>query len=566
MIKYDSNIIAACCAAIIAIGTGIYFNEMSVFLRTGYYFIFISFSLWLFSILRLIPVNAKSDGILVSLTINHWPAIVCSLVIMLFAVSISHPEIKILYDETNLIATSKTMYREHEFHMWMVSVVRDFGEAENVVFSVDKRGLFFPFLLSVCHTFLGYDAHNGFIVNLIAGYFLLLAFYFLLDRWFQKETAMLGMIMLSTFPIIIIYTLSSGFEVLNALFVVISFYLLDMFLTKKDWRYAEALLLNLVLLSQIRYESAVFALAMMLTLAITLQNAPRYKFTFLTYITPFLFLPVLWQRLLTSDYQLPAAYTQIFSLDYVFVHFPQWISFFSGKEQSYGMIGIIFYMSIAGLIFAVFKYFTAHKNISFRKKTMAATAIGSFSIVALIIMSFWSGSLVEPFVSRLSIVFIPFIIFFALVFIEILIESKQPAKIYFPLIGLILIILYWPEVEKNKAVRSIDAYRRYHLVTEYINTNFSDKTIAVIDPHVTSYNIHEWGSISYVVANKNTESLLGRLADNSLDELIVVQNISFPEGEIYDLYKLNDQYKLKELHVRRIRDDTSVKISKVYIN
>ncbi len=563
MNKYRTKITLAFCSIILAIGMGLYLNEMSVFLSTGYYFIFTSFSLWLFSLIRLSHTANFFNPSVINVFNEHWPAIVVSLTVMICAVSISSPEIKILYDEVNLIATSKTMYMEHGFHMWMVSVARDFGEAENIVFSVDKRGLFFPFLISVCHTFLGYDAHNGFVVNIIAGFSLLLIFYFLLIRWFSKETAMLGMIVLSAFPIIIIYTLSSGFEILNVLFVVISFYLLDIFLTKKDWRYAEALLLNLVLLAQIRYESAVFAVVLTIILAFSLRKPPEYKFSFLTFVAPFLFLPVLWQRLLTADYQLPETYTHVFGSDYLFLHFPQWLSFFSGKEQSFGVIGIVFYMSIAGLILAILKPFINNNSVSYRAKAMAAAAFSSFSLVALIIMSIWSGSLVEPFVSRLSIVFIPLIVFLAMVFIETLIELRRSIKIYFPIMGLVLFILYWPEIEKNTAVRSIDAYRRYHIVTEFISSNFSEKIISIVDPHVTSYSIHGWGSISYNVANNNVDSLLERLGDNTLDELIVLQNISFFTGEINELYKLSDQYKLEELYVRRFRDDASVRISKV---
>jgi Dolichyl-phosphate-mannose-protein mannosyltransferase len=563
MNKFNVKIIIAICLSIFALGLGMYFNDASVFLNTGYYFILASFLLWLFSLFRIFCVENYSINNVFTFISNNSLAFIIPLIIMASAVLISAPEIKILSDEVNLIATSKSMYRDHQIHMVMVNVVMDFGFSQDSVFSLDKRGLFFPFLLSVVHTFIGYDPHNGFIVNIIAGYFLLLMFYFFLVRWVSKESALLGMVILAAFPIIMIYTLSSGFEILNVLFIIICFYLFDRFLVKKNWRYAEALLLSLVLLSKIRYEAVFFAIILLPILLLELKNQPARKITFLSYVTPFLFIPVLWHRLLTTDYQLPANYTHVFGIDNLIMNFPKWWMFFSGDKQSYGVIGFVFFISIIGLIMIVINLIYNKRSVSDRVKTMFAVAFVSYMSVALIIMSFWSGSLIDGYVSRLSITFIPLIIFFALIFVDYLSNKFKNVKKFFPLIGVFLLLFYWPEVQKNTSVVSNAGYQKYHLAMNFIKTNYSGKVIAIIEPHTTWFNIHGWGSLTYNIANLNIEEMHRRLSDNSIDEILVLQNISNETGEIDDLYKLNDQYKLEELYVRKFRDETSMRISKV---
>jgi dolichyl-phosphate-mannose-protein mannosyltransferase len=565
MYKNSTKLFIAFCTSLLAIVAGLYFNELSVFVNTGYYFILFAFLLWLLSLCRIFPSDLFRKSNIVNCMIIHRVAFIFPFFVILLATSISSPELKILSDEANLINTSHTMYKHNQVYMLMENVFRDFGFSENVVFSLDKRGLFFPFLLSIVHTFIGYSPSNGFIVNILAGYSLLVLFYFFLLRWFSKDSAIFGMVLLAAYPIIIIYTLSSGFEILNVLFVVISLYLFDVYLTKNDWRYAEALLLSLVLLAQIRYESALFSLIIIPILFFELRKQPSYNFSFLTYITPILFLPVLWQRLLTTDYQLPENYNQIFGLDNLIANFPQWWTFFSGADERFGVIGIVFYLSIAGLFMIIYKMTITNNAMSNRVKNFSIAMLFSYGSVALIIMLFWSGNLVDAFVSRLSIVFIPLIIFFAIFFIENVPEIMKPAKKLIPYFGLLLFILYWPEVGKNTAIKSTEGYQRYHLVTKFIKTNYPDKVITVIDPYTTWYNIHTYGAISYNVANLNPESMIGRLKDNTLDELLAIQNISFQTGEVIN-GKLNDQYKLEELYVRRFRDDTSVRISRVLID
>jgi 4-amino-4-deoxy-L-arabinose transferase-like glycosyltransferase len=50
------------------------------------------------------------------------------------------------------------------------------------------------------HALLGYSATNGFLVNAVAGVLLLFSLYLILAQWFSRKLALLGILLLASFP------------------------------------------------------------------------------------------------------------------------------------------------------------------------------------------------------------------------------------------------------------------------------------------------------------------------------------------------------------------------------
>jgi hypothetical protein len=133
-------------------------------------------------------------------------------------------------------------------------------------------------------------------------------FYGLLQRWFSQWLSVVGMLLLAAFPLFVLWVTSGGFEIVNLLFSLIAFLLLDTLLVTGEARVIERLGLTLVLLSQLRYESVAITLGVGIAAISAMRYIELSKLTYRSVLLPLLFLPVAWQRLVNlnnSDLQLP---------------------------------------------------------------------------------------------------------------------------------------------------------------------------------------------------------------------------------------------------------------------
>ncbi len=218
----------------------------SWFQAAGYYFIFATFIIWAASLWPEKLTFERSQEFIR----GHWPALAVAFILTAAGILNSPPKFRILADETNLMGVALSMYRERSVGNTTEGYYY-FESFEPKTTVQGKRPLLFPFLVSVLHTVKGYSASNGFVLNALAGFLTLFLFYFLLQRIFSSGLALLGMLLLASFPVYVIGVSSSGFEIVNLLFALIAFLLLDVYLEKREPRHAELLGLTLVLLSRI---------------------------------------------------------------------------------------------------------------------------------------------------------------------------------------------------------------------------------------------------------------------------------------------------------------------------
>jgi hypothetical protein len=237
------------------------------FHATGYYFIFGTFILW---ILSLLPERSNREKGFHCFK-RHASALALAAVLVGAMCFATPPRFRILADETNMAGMAASMYRDKAFYNSIQGYVY-YEKYHDLQHVWDIRSLFYPFLVSLMHTFTGYRAENGFIVNAIAGVGCLWMFYGLLQRWFSQWLSIVGMLLLAAFPLFVLWVTSGGFEIVNLLFTLIAFQLLDTLLVTGQARVMERLGLTLVLLSQLRYESV----AITIGVGIAAISALRY--------------------------------------------------------------------------------------------------------------------------------------------------------------------------------------------------------------------------------------------------------------------------------------------------
>ena len=166
---------------------------------------------------------------------------------------------KVLYDEMVLQSTALDMHIYRE----VSTVVR--GYLIDGVFApldtfVDKRPMFFPFLVSVLHDLVGYREANAFWLNLALYPLILVQVYLLARRVGGHVAGVAAVVALGTLSTLAQSATSAGMETLNLAMLLVTMHAALLYLDRPDDVRLSALLLSVVLLAQSRYESSLFVL------------------------------------------------------------------------------------------------------------------------------------------------------------------------------------------------------------------------------------------------------------------------------------------------------------------
>ena len=169
-------------------------------------------------------------------------------------------EFKIVADEVVLQLTAKSMH----FDRQAAVVVRGYDYAGNFTpFTtfVDKRPLFFPFLLSVVHDLAGYRVTNVFALNGALSFALIILLMLVARRISGWGGAYTAVLLLIGVPLVAQNVCGSGFELLNMVMILLAWWLgMRAAESPSDGDKLSAVVLAGVLLAQVRYESVLFLL------------------------------------------------------------------------------------------------------------------------------------------------------------------------------------------------------------------------------------------------------------------------------------------------------------------
>jgi hypothetical protein len=170
---------------------------------------------------------------------------------------------KIVMDEIMLLGTSMSMHLDKTV---LVPVRGNDIQGSFVILDgmMDKRPLFFPFLVSLLHDLTGYRPANTFILNGILT-FVFLGLVFALGRQLAGRLAgWLGVALLAGLPLLAHNATGGGFELLNLVMILATLLLGARFVDKRDAASLTAFCFAALLLAQVRYESVIFLLPVVL--------------------------------------------------------------------------------------------------------------------------------------------------------------------------------------------------------------------------------------------------------------------------------------------------------------
>ncbi len=376
----------------------------------GYYFILATFTAWVAATWlawRRRPVHAevsmpgRVDWILAILTVA-----------VLTGLALVHETFrsKILYDEYVLQSTAYNLH----FFRDNSAMVRGY-EIQGVFLStdsyVDKRPVFFSFLLSLVHDLSGFRPENVFILNgLLCAVTLMLAWW-LGWRLNGRRGGLLAVGLLGTLPLFAQNASGAGMELLNLCMLLIAMHAAAQWLERPDESRLTAFVLGIVLFAQSRYESAAYVLPAAAAIALGWWRARRVVVSWGVIVAPLLLVPVaLLQKVISNSpimWELRENQTSRFSVEYLANNLHGAWQFFGSVGVSLanslllGALGLLALLLIGGRILLGWRKRDFFSPV---RQSLLLFGAGIAAVTGLIMFYYWAA-LNDPMAARFALPF-----------------------------------------------------------------------------------------------------------------------------------------------------------------
>jgi hypothetical protein len=317
---------------------------------------------------------------------------------------------KVLYDEMVLQATSFNVHFFHEFG----TVARGYdvgGEFRSLDVYVDKRPFFFPFAVSLVHDLTGYRLSNGYWFNTAMMPVVLSLVYAVGRKLGGKWPGLAALACFGASSLLGQNANGVGMEMLNLAMLLATWRLAIRYLERPDDARLGALILTCVLLTQTRYESAIYVAPVALIILESWRRQARIQLPAIALAAPLLLIPCALHNVYLSGtpqlWELHEDTNSRFGLVYLGENLHRaWLYFFN----VFGSILNSWWLSVTG--FAALAWVLVMLVCYVRKwKTADAAAMvtvligGAVAANLALLMCYYWGQLDEPIVSRLALPF-----------------------------------------------------------------------------------------------------------------------------------------------------------------
>jgi hypothetical protein len=522
----------------------------AAFERSGYYFVFVSFCVWLFFLAG--TLRRRFGGRLRKYRLG----LILSVALICLVFSVAPPKFKVLSDEANLVGVSLAMYQDKTASLPIQSLQIE-TEPFNPQVVPNKRPLLFPFVVSVLHSLLGYSPYHGLIVNFICAVIILGLVYVFVYENYSKTYAALALVVFVSFPIFSFWVPSSGFETLNLFFVMLTFLLLHQFIKKKRPSTGELIIWTLVMLMQCRYESVIFLIGLVFLLPHIARREMIARYSIATFFAPLFLVPVLWQRkfFLNSTEPVRVGLNLLetaqegFGVSHLIQNFHKNIFVFSGLEADFGFIAPYFVLAVCGACLFVKQCLRKSEQNRSPSNPIIMFGLVSFFLLFLIYSSYQWGDFTRSTANRFALIFLPFMTVSCVHFLSRVFKQLSGEKvIILGILATAVLVYYWPHAFNQKLVQNLSLTYEYNGAVDYIETHYTaekDKVLVVSDrPNL--YLIHSWGSITFAYANEHKD-LLAHLRNTYFTHILVLQRVAVQDDRPVADNAVDPSYRLKPL-------------------
>lgn len=352
---------------------------------------------------------------------------------------------KVVMDEPLLVASSKQLHLDKQYYV--PGRAYELGGAYyHFDGYVDKRPGFFPFLLSVLHDLTGFRSHQGFLLNGALGLALIYLSALIGRSLWPQAGAWAGPLLVLNVPLFAVLVNSSGFDLLNAVCLLLVLRLAMSYAQEPSVVAATPLLWASVLLANTRYESLLYCGLAALILLMVSHRSGAIHWPSKYWLLPWCLLPVVLHIRLSMQrpdaWQLREGDAAAFSLEHIAPNLGSFMEFtfsLSGRYPNSILLPIVLILT-SGLI--AYRYVQS-KEIFSREMTdrsWLVVLLGLFVILNfLVLLAYHWGELTDPAATRLSAPIILLQILLILMFCGKLFRTKRTASLFLmiPLFGLL---------------------------------------------------------------------------------------------------------------------------------
>lgn len=551
------NVLCLCVFALVLLIT---FHDRSwmhnALTYSSYYVILALSAAWAVSLVSLYRHKQSSAGLFIR---RHWKGILASF-LLTTVVFVSVPKyFRVLSDETNLLSVAKSMtyYKTVE----NITEGRWYYEMfwPTPTTGTEKRPFLFPFFTSIIHTLLGYHVENVFVLNYFALWAMLFLLYIAIQSSLGSLWAISGLILVAAQPVIALSATSGSFEIFNFLFIIASFLALRGFLNDFSHKSLMALVMTLIMLANVRYESALFLVIVMIVLAVAgYLKSKFFTQSFVYALTPFLLLPLIWQRVLLSSETDPNLVGGSWIKAFGFANFQtNIVLFFKYILAPDGQLGYAGGVNIFGILALVLIFFRV-KN----KGILLICSVVSLVVLFLIVIFYQGGINDHPLNGRF---YIPILVVFSVApvyFLANLFKDKQKSAYIGLVCALAAFAFYHPVAVEDKLTNNLMIIREYRYVDAFLKKN-ADKNTLVICGRPGQLIVSNYGAISYGTANNQADLILEQFKNHLYSKIYAVQSIAYTNKSPLKDNIIDPRYQLETVDELQVTGVYFFRISRV---
>jgi len=378
--------------------------------KYGYYVVLAAFVWWLWAVGRSVgrearALPAKAGGILCR---HRWAAVMIAGLTLVAVFSVPY-NYKVLYDELVLQSTASSMHLFRE----TASVQRGYevaGEFRTLEVYLDKRPLFYPFVVSLAHDLTGFRVLNAYLINTLLMPVALTLLYGVAGRMGGRAAGLAAVACFGASPLLIQNANGTGMELLNVVMILASLWLAIRYLEKPGEDRLSALVLACVLLVQTRYESAIYAAPTALVVFEGWRRAGRVVMSWAAIAAPLLLLPYALQNTYVSGtpvlWELSGDATKRFGLGFLGKNLTAAVQYFFEVTPMYLNTPLLSVLGMGALAWMVWRFvrggWREWRNAPAAWVVAALFGAGALANLSLLMLYYW-GQFTDPLVFRLAL-------------------------------------------------------------------------------------------------------------------------------------------------------------------
>lgn len=472
------------------------------------------------------------------------------------------PGFRTLSDETNLLAVSKSMVYGHNIYNTTIGKFY-FGNFYGIANEIPTRPLVFPYLTHLVHTVLGFSGNNAFVLNFLILTALFFTLFFLFYRIADFKTALGVTLLTAAYPVVTLFATSSGFDLCSSYFFLICLLLLLQFVRAPNGRAFGLLWLALIVFANIRYESMAIFFIVIAGLFVMgyLRRSILWENRFILAGTPLLFLPLIWQQMLSRGKYENAPGIPLFSFDHFWNHGKDFFKSYFDFTRALPYASLMSLVGFPALMLLI--YWVVQKKHVFQQKWLRDAFLIILASVAAntaIFLAHHAGIPSHPAQAR-------FFLFFSLS----LVLAVSLVKIFKPLwcssrnflfASAALFLFYHPMAVENRYTNALILDREAEVCFRFLS-RLKEPGVFVIADRPGMFTALNYGAADFNFANRNRVSLLNDIRNHLFSEVIVFQRFAYATQAPVENYRLDPEFKLSPVYEFQLTATEFMRVSRI---